>query len=572
MGRETPQWESQQRQRNQEIHRVNKSLVPFFQEAHHFAKDFNIAHVLGSQFSTNVRRPILGREQLAFFETIFAVELAKIAREQEITPPRDNGVFTQVAAERVGLSMRAVSRGRDTADHADILHAEISGISGAARELARMYRGLETGEYTREDIQTAAVEIVQRLQQYPNWYQSDSAASLVVLLHESKLQKPRGEYSTGSDSEDSDANWDVRADVVGYAYEGKWRIGDVREVITSPQDIAPLFAILYTPFTEEDGIQRNMARAVITRDMLTNPPARLRLLLDRYAEAVIPVDHPDLPNCYQVIFGRNSASHRSSKELQEQEIEQVKLARSGRKEKVQTDREAVLNRYTLLRLTKADLLRPEWDYKRQALEAYLKQIREEFSEEDRRDLEEDFQREAHEVLFIIAVETENLQGSRYSLRANLELKERGELSEVMPIAGGIHANQDRTHVRLRRDEAVQDITLQTYEIENIVVVQGVDEQDAHRGQGLFRILEEAMLHDLAEVDPPVNFLTQYVNAGSPELLRVAATIGGKLGELPDRALSFRLHLSQQQNKVGDFVDDVIWHMSGTELRESNPPQ
>src|SRR6266436_1696190 len=110
-------------------------------------------------------------------------------------------------------------------------------------------------------------------------------------------------------------NWSVREDVAGYEYPQagyNYRIGVTREIMQTQDDILPLFDIMNTSFNKS--ITRNIARAVITKSLLSHPPESLQLLLSTELEAIISLEdsgNPDLADCYQIILGRNDRSRQT---------------------------------------------------------------------------------------------------------------------------------------------------------------------------------------------------------------------------------------------------------------------
>src|SRR5258706_11790654 len=131
--------------------------------------------------------------------------------------------------------------------------------------------------------------------------------------------KPNGHYIR-----DPEEDWDLREDVAGYEYpeEGyNYRIGVIREVIQTQDDLAPLFAILETPFSET--IKKNMARAIVTKELLVDPSDRFKLLLATAIESIIDLEdsgNAELADCYQVVFSRNHANRETPKEVLLKEV------------------------------------------------------------------------------------------------------------------------------------------------------------------------------------------------------------------------------------------------------------
>src|SRR6266702_991548 len=123
---------------------------------------------------------------------------------------------------------------------------------------------------------------------------------------------------------EAEENWDIREDVAGYEYpeEGdNYRIGVLREVIQTQDDIAPLFDILNAPFSET--IKKNMARAIVTKELLVHPPDRFKPLLATAIESIIALEdsgNAELADCYQLVFSHNHASRETQGEVLLKEV------------------------------------------------------------------------------------------------------------------------------------------------------------------------------------------------------------------------------------------------------------
>lgn len=129
-----------------------------------------------------------------------------------------------------------------------------------------------------------------------------------------EYQTPLNQYES---TKDSNENWHLRADVAGYEYKEtgcNWRIGVVRDIIEDETSFTAVKDILATPFT--DAITRNMARVVITADLLNNPPPFIHDLLPDL-EVLIDLRESGVDSfkdCYQAIFSRNASTRQTSAE------------------------------------------------------------------------------------------------------------------------------------------------------------------------------------------------------------------------------------------------------------------
>src|SRR3989338_5167409 len=117
---------------------------------------------------------------------------------------------------------------------------------------------------------------------------------------------------------DPGENWDLRPDVAGYQYSDvgcNWRIGVLRNVIVDERGIDPIHDILDTPFTHD--ITRNMARAVVTADLLRDGAAAFS---DFHGDLEVLIDlsksgRPEFVDCYQLIFSRNDPLRQTPAEV-----------------------------------------------------------------------------------------------------------------------------------------------------------------------------------------------------------------------------------------------------------------
>jgi GNAT superfamily N-acetyltransferase len=329
---------------------------------------------------------------------------------------------------------------------------------------------------------------------------------------------------------DSEENWDIRKDVAGYEYpeEGyNYRIGVLREVIQTQDDIASLLDVLNAPFSET--IKINMARAIVTGELLVHPPDRFKPLLATNLESIIALEdsgNAELADCYQVVFSRNHASRETTGEVFLKEVadaEQIFAdAKMGSFHLASFDQ--VKEIYSFERLT------AESDPK--LLEDYGSLIEETFGYglEELGDLLDD------ETILIGALAEQN-----------------GRMS----VLGGAYAWQDISY--LKRNG--RDILLNTYEISGAVV------RSDYRGKGLYKEIAVMLLELLAQLSEPVDIVFGYANLQAHAAIAVAAQTGKVLVTETARKLNLPIRPSMQLNRVNSkYVDDIVIYIPGEQLR------
>ena len=337
--------------------------------------------------------------------------------------------------------------------------------------------------------------------------------------------KPDGYYVR-----EAEENWDIREDVAGYEYpeEGdNYRIGVLREVIQTQDDIAPLLDVLNAPFSET--IKKNMARAIVTKELLVHPPDRFKPLLAADIESIIALEdsgNAELADCYQVVFSRNHASRETPGELLLKEVadaEQIFAdAKMGLFHPASFDQ--------VKEICSFERLTAESDPK--LLEGYGSLIEETFDYglEELRDLLDD------ETMLIGALAEHNGRKA---------------------VLGGAYAWQDITY--LKRNG--RDILLNTYEISGAVV------RSDYRGKGIYKGIAVMLLELLAQLSEPVDIVFGYANLQAHAAIAVAAQTGKILVTETARQLNLPIRPSMQLNRVnGKYVDDIVIYIPGGQLR------
>jgi hypothetical protein len=329
---------------------------------------------------------------------------------------------------------------------------------------------------------------------------------------------------------DPEENWDIREDVAGYEYpeEGyNYRIGVLREVIQTQDDIAPLFDVLDAPFSET--ITKNMARAIVTKELLVHPPDRFKPLLATATESIIALEdsgNAELADCYQVVFSRNHARRETpGKVLLKEVADAEQIFADAKKDSIQPiSFEQGKGKYSFERLTA--------DSDPKLLEEYGSLIEETFDYglEELGDLRND------ETILIGALAEQNGKKA---------------------VLGGAYAWQDLTY--LKRNGS--NILLNTFEISGAVV------QSDYRGKGLYKEIAVMLMEALAQLSEPVDIVFGYANLQAHAAIAVAAQTGKILVTETARQLHLPIRPSMQVNKVnGKYVDDIVIYIPGEQLR------
>lgn len=325
-------------------------------------------------------------------------------------------------------------------------------------------------------------------------------------------------------------NWFVREDVAGYEYPQagyNYRIGVTRETMQTQDDILPLFDIMNTSFNKS--ITRNIARAVITKSLLSHPPESLQLLLSTELEAIISLEdsgNPDLADCYQIILGRNDRSRQTPSNIVLNEL--AIAERIFAEAKTRPFSPALLNQlkgiYSFERIT--DKSNPE------LLKQYGRLARTTFGyRSDELDLLLD-----EDTILIVAV---------------------AEQSKQHTVAGGAFAWRDRTY--LKRNG--RDVMLDTYEISGAVV------RKEHSGKGVYKGILVTLLNFLAHRADSVDVVFSFSNIEECAVLAVAAQMGRVLVTETARQFHLSIKPAMQQNIVkGKYVDDIVTYIPGKYLR------
>lgn len=340
-------------------------------------------------------------------------------------------------------------------------------------------------------------------------------------------------------------NWNVAEGVEGYEYSSEgynYRIGISLMVIERPEGIPILETILSTPFTPD--ITRNLARIVITEDLLRNPPLELRNLLENDLESIIPLNRSgnrNLQDCYQVIFGRNAAedtargipSRKTPPKVVEQELHGAAEAfRQAREIPLDRDRvEEIRRNYDFIRLSKESDPR--------LVESYRQLLVSTFGDDEDLDA-------------YIADDT---------ARVIVMVEKGDDIIKRTTVVGGAYAWRDTTNIVRNGKPAI----LTAYEIEGAVI------RSADQGKHLYTPLSMSLLQELAQIsDPQIDFIFGFSNASAVDMpvIRSAATVGRTLVTAVASELGYHAKPAEKQDIVNNaYVDDIVTFMQGEDLRK-----
>ncbi len=327
---------------------------------------------------------------------------------------------------------------------------------------------------------------------------------------------------------DPDENWHLRPDVAGYEYPDdgfSWRIGIVRDVVESPHKLTAISDILNTPFTSE--LTRNMARVVMTADLLRNLPDALRPLLPDLEVLISLAEsgNADLADCYQAIFSRNADSRQTPPEVITQELAEA----TGAFQAGQIRRESgiitpVPEGITIQRLTE------ESDPK--IKKQFVKLISGSFGDED------------SEIREVIADED--------SVALAATTLYRGKPR----VIGTVYASNDADTLRRHG----KNVKLSTFE------VMGAKVRPEMEGRGIYTALSHQLLRELAARDD-VDVVFGYSNATNRRVMSVAGNLGRTIVTDTARQLGLPIRPAMQQTITdGRLVDEVVTYMPGNQLR------
>lgn len=329
---------------------------------------------------------------------------------------------------------------------------------------------------------------------------------------------------------DPEENWYIREDVGGYEYPedgDNYRIGIIREVIQTWDDIAPLLDILESPFSET--VKIYMVRAVITKDLLQFPPDPFKPLLANYVESIISLEdsgNAELSDCCQVVFSRHHTSRQTPGDVVLKELEVAEQIFADSKTKVfhPTSRDHSGERYTIERITS--------ESDPSILAEYYNLIKETFGD----GFEEMDTLLDNDTIVIGAISERNSQRS---------------------LLGGAYAWRDMTY--LKRNS--KDILLDTYEMSGAIV------REKYRGKGIYQGIAISLLTFLAQRPEQVDVVFSYANLQERAALAVAAQTGKTLVTETARQLKLPIKPTMQLNRVnGQYVDDIVIYIPGEQLR------
>ncbi len=329
---------------------------------------------------------------------------------------------------------------------------------------------------------------------------------------------------------DSEENWNFREDVAGYEYpeEGdNYRIGVLREVIQTQDDIASLLDVLNAPFSET--IKINMARAIITKELLVHPPDRFKPLLATDIESIIALEdsgNAELADCYQVVFSRRLTSRETPREVLLKEVADA--------EQVFADAKT-----GLFYPASPDQLKEICLFERLTAESDPKLLAEYGS--------------LTEETFDYGLEELGLSLDDDTILIGALAEQNGRKS----VLGGAYAWRDITY--LKRNG--RDVTFDTYEISGAVI------RKEYRGKGLYKEIAVMLLKLLAQRFEPVDLVFSYINLQAHAAIAVAAQTGQILVTETARQLHLPIRPSMQLNMVnGKYVDDIVTYIPGDQLR------
>jgi hypothetical protein len=344
----------------------------------------------------------------------------------------------------------------------------------------------------------------------------------MLEIHEPIVPEP--EYIKNPDE-----NWNLRPDVAGYEYpeDGcNWRIGVLRDVVTSPSQLAAINEILNTPFT--DRLSRNMARLVITKDVLTNRPKELEDLLPNLEVLIALKDSGNeaLSDCYQAIFSRNDKKRVTSSPVIAREITDVmRVFNEGKAKRVSGTPVTIPDGITIQRLNEEtpDAIKTQ----------FVEHISEAFADEDNdvSDLVED-----EDSVVLVATTMQN---------------------DKPTIVGSVYASKDADVVKRNG----QNTMLNGYEVSGAKIIKTMERK------GIYKALSQELMHELAKRDD-VDLVFGYSNAENLGVFSVAAQMGRTCVIETARELGLSIRPAMQQTITdGKLVDEVVTYMPGNQLRE-----
>lgn len=327
---------------------------------------------------------------------------------------------------------------------------------------------------------------------------------------------------------DPDANWDIHPGVNGYEYpiEGcNWRIGVVKDVVIDTKQLDAVRTILTASFTGD--LTRNMARVVITEDILRNHKEELEDLLPDM-EIIIPLKESgikELEDYYQVTFSRNDPSRQTSPDQIKKELEEASQAFRNGKEKEGT----LTSLPSIPGVTISQLD-----------ENSGKSIKDSFTE-----LVSSSTNESEDAL-------EGLDnGKRVNLAATVMIE------GIPTTVSAVYADED-TDVVFRNGKPIE---VKTYEIG------GAKTKTDYGNRGLYTNLMVRMYKLLAQ-KKNVAFIFGYSNAENAPVMAVAGKTGRSIVTDVASELGLPIRPAMKQTVTdGKLVDEIVTFIPGNRLRK-----
>ena len=335
---------------------------------------------------------------------------------------------------------------------------------------------------------------------------------------------PQAEYEKNPDE-----NFEFRPDVAGYEYpeEGcNWRIGIVRDVLEFNEHLDALEEILSTPFTKE--ITRNMARTVLTEELLQNPPPELQRVLPDLEVLISLKDsgNEDLADCYQAIFSRNAETRQTPKNIMEKEMEDAATVfHRGQEKHTSGEMIPMPANIELQRIT--DTSDPK------IVDSFIELTSSAFAETEE-DLREILEDESATIVVATTIEDGRIV-----------------------VVGSVYAYEDNDTLKRNGKNA----SLNTFEI------MGAKVRETMQNKGIYKALQTKLLNELAGKEE-ADVVFGYSNATSLGVFSVAGQMGRTLTMDTAKELNLQIRPAMRQTITdGKFVDEIVSYIPGNKLRE-----
>lgn len=336
-------------------------------------------------------------------------------------------------------------------------------------------------------------------------------------------------FSQNEVIKDPNENWLLRPDVAGYEYpeEGSnWRIGIVRNVVEDEKSFESVSEILTTPFTEK--ITRNMARVILTKNLLQNPP----LLIKQYLpdlEVLINLEESgvdSLKDCYQAIFSRNATNRQTSEDQITIELANVQKAFDEGRAKFNPP-------VSFPPPQSVSVMRLNQKTDPRIIDGFVELVSHSFAEEG------------------------------VEMREGIDDKQRVNMAAVSfenkapRVIGTTYADED-TDTLLRGGAPIK---LVTYEIKGAIV------NDEYRNRGVYTFMSQELYRILAR-KKQLSCVFGYSNVEEPSVIAVAAKMGRSIVTETAHALDLQIKPTIKQTLTdGKLVDEIVTYMAGNRLRE-----